>query len=649
MKRYLWIAGIIVGICFCTQNAYADGGIPTFNLTLKDTTYEVVAAGTKDDKYEGNTLSITSGGKTTKYTDVELKGRGNSTWAAPKKPFQIKFDSKTDLFGMGASKKWVLLADFYDDSHLRNHLSMHFTHLLDMQYVNRGRHVDLYINGEYMGLYYLCHKTEIGKSIVNLKEDTGVLIEMDNIHEPDEDYYFISEYGKHTLMLKESAGDTDETNQAGINDFEAAFNRFERALYANDWEGVTAEIDLDSFAKYFLLFEYSINPDGLASSVYFYKDGPEDKIHAGPAWDYDFAFSNHRWEVSKDHASPYRSWAQTIIRERIEDSTWDTEIFARLMDHPEFRNLVKQIFQTKILPNVDEIDTYLANSINTIRMSATRDAYKWERDNFEVSSSYLREWSKNRLEYLNLLYGTNSTVDTGSYRILSFSVQLNDKVFTDDYYLQPQDDGSYKIISINTGRALTAENTYDANTKVSFKRPKNTDAQRWYITHFQDNQSYIIAKTSGLFLTAEDDKLIVQEYRYNDAQTFNLFYHMKTAIKTNGKTYYRLTPSNDFGRSYNGQQIVSITSPFAKSYTITSNFDGSYDLTDPTTGQSENWIIQEASDGSLKFIEPQHLSALSHHGTTASLEDIESAPEQGWQLTEDRLPQLSNPLIIVKP
>ncbi|MBR6097264.1 CotH kinase family protein [Candidatus Saccharibacteria bacterium] len=648
MKRLLLIAGIIVGICFCTQNACADHGLPTFNLSLKDTTYETVAAGKKDDKYPGNSLSITADGKTETYSDVELKGRGNSTWEAPKKPFQIKFDSKTDLFDLGASKKWVLLADYYDDSHLRNDIAFHFTHLLDMQYVNHGIHVDLYVDGQYLGVYYLCHKTEIGKSIANLKNDNGVLVEMDNIHEPDEDYWFTTDYG-NTMLVKETVADTDESYEAASKDFNNAFNRFERAVYTNDWEGITKEIDINSFAHYFLLFEYSVNPDGLSSSVYFYKDGAEDKIHAGPAWDYDFAFSNHRWFVSLEHATPFRSWGQTVIRYRIQERAWDTEIFARLMDHPEFRNLVRQIFQTKIAPHIDEIDNYIATTTAKIAASATHDSYRWNRDDFTLATDYVREWSKNRLEYLNLLYGTDDTIDSGSYRIRSYDVQLNNNQFTNEFYFQPQTDGSYRIIAIDSGRALTADNPFDAATIVSFMRPLNLDSQRWYISHTKNNKYYIIAKSSGLFLTAEDGKLTLREYRFNDAQAFNLFYRMKTTIKTNGHAYYQLAPGDNPGHSYNGKRLVSVHSLDAKSFIITRNYDNSYNLIDPLTGQSKNWIIQENSNHSLTLIHPQRLQALSYRQAEVKLDEISDTKQQNWQLIEDRLPQLSNPLIIVKP
>ena len=100
--------GLIVGLAFCAITpVYADD-MPTLQLSLNGVTLETIHAGTKDIKYPGNDLQITDSiGQVFQYQNVEIKGRGNSTWGQPKRPYQIKYDQKTDLFGLGASKKWV--------------------------------------------------------------------------------------------------------------------------------------------------------------------------------------------------------------------------------------------------------------------------------------------------------------------------------------------------------------------------------------------------------------------------------------------------------------------------------------------------------------------------------------------------------------
>ena len=98
---------------------------------------------------------------------ITLQGRGNTTWQWEKKPYKIKLDTKTDLYGMGESKKYVLLANYQDESLLRNvtasKLSQEFG-LTTMQSV----WTDVILNGEYVGNYQLGEQVGIEKARVNI-------------------------------------------------------------------------------------------------------------------------------------------------------------------------------------------------------------------------------------------------------------------------------------------------------------------------------------------------------------------------------------------------------------------------------------------------------------------------------------------------
>ena len=98
---------------------FPDRGVPRMNISLNGVTLEEINTGSKDVKYEGNELAIYEGWNINKYDDVRVKGRGNGTWMQEKKPYQIKFKKKVDLFGMGKAKKWALLANATDTSNLR--------------------------------------------------------------------------------------------------------------------------------------------------------------------------------------------------------------------------------------------------------------------------------------------------------------------------------------------------------------------------------------------------------------------------------------------------------------------------------------------------------------------------------------------------
>ena len=98
---------------------------------------------------------------------IEIRGRGNSTWANPKKPYKIKLDKKTDIFGFGKNKHWVLLANYTDESHMRNMLSYNLSGAMGMPYM-QNVHVDLILNGKYQGTYQFCEQIKMADGRVNI-------------------------------------------------------------------------------------------------------------------------------------------------------------------------------------------------------------------------------------------------------------------------------------------------------------------------------------------------------------------------------------------------------------------------------------------------------------------------------------------------
>lgn len=119
-------------------------------------------------KIQGNTTY--NSGNTTLYDGaIQIRGRGNTTWEYDKKPYKIKLDTKTDLFGFGKNKHWVLLANYTDESHMRNTLSYNLSGEMGMPYM-QSVHVDLVLNGEYMGTYQFCEQVKIASGRVNIHD-----------------------------------------------------------------------------------------------------------------------------------------------------------------------------------------------------------------------------------------------------------------------------------------------------------------------------------------------------------------------------------------------------------------------------------------------------------------------------------------------
>lgn len=169
MKKWKWfgISVVIVGLVTTSFLLYfkpwgvqvepeeLEVSLPRIDIILNGVTLEEINAGEKGVVYEGESLSITINEITSQYEDVSIKGRGNSTWSQAKKPYQIKLDSKNDLLGLGKSRNWILLTNIFDDSVLRNDTAFFIEKMLDERYALNGEYVELYVDNEYVGLYYL--------------------------------------------------------------------------------------------------------------------------------------------------------------------------------------------------------------------------------------------------------------------------------------------------------------------------------------------------------------------------------------------------------------------------------------------------------------------------------------------------------------
>ena len=378
--------------------------LPTINLGLNDVTYEEFRSGTKDKKYKGNTVNFTVDGDTTTYEDVELKGRGNSTWGQAKSPFQLKFSEAVDLLDLGAAKKWVFLANFFDNSNLRNDIAFKLADMLDEEYATRGEFVKVMMGDDYLGIYYLTHKMEAKKGSVELQNKLGVLMEIDILHRDTEDC-IDTKYGT-CMTLKDPVADEDEEAdivQTAIDGFMDSYNRFEEAVRAKDWNWISEIVDTRSLAEYYIISEFANNPDTYDSSYYFYKDGPDDKIHAGPIWDYDYAFANHGWasDIEESTFSPY---VTNYNRDVLKQALVAQEMYY-LVEMPEFMEEVKSVYKEKMAGKSEEFLGWLKARAASIREESLNDADRWAIDGVVEDTDYLIDWIRRKYEYLEYTLG----------------------------------------------------------------------------------------------------------------------------------------------------------------------------------------------------------------------------------------------------
>lgn len=386
------------------ESVALENDLPVIRIKLNDVTLETIKAGTKKVKYEGNELEFQNGDELLDFEDVQIKGRGNSTWGLPKAPLQIKFKEKVDLLGFRERKTYILLANYLDYSFMRNATMFKLAEMIKEEYRVVGEFVELYIDDEYQGLYYFTTKIGVDKNTVNLKDDLGLIVEMDTLHRDTEDCY--DSVAGECLTIKEAVSEDDEEKvQVAMADFVTEFSKLEAAAKDGNFRAVSEVADVESFAKYYLVSEFAVNPDAYVSSFYFYKDGVSDKIHAGPLWDFDLAFSNRQWVWgNEDFYSPTKTMFQ---REEFFKSESDSgKLMYYLMDIPEFRAVVDRVFREELAGQKNELLEWFDREVEKISEAALRDEAKWREEAFfEDDVRYLMDWLEKRYDYFEEGYG----------------------------------------------------------------------------------------------------------------------------------------------------------------------------------------------------------------------------------------------------
>lgn len=231
------------------------------------------------------------------YEAVQMKGRGNTTWGQPKKPYAIKLNKKAEVLGMPAHKRWVLLANYLDVTCMRNAVAFEIARRMDgLDWTPCGRFVEVVLNGKMVGNYYLCEQIKVDANRVDIAKikpndiddmnvSGGYIFELDTYY--DELFKFRTQYRNLPVQFKDPDEDIAPEQMNYVQDY---FNRIETILYGgnpNDAD-IFDYIDMDSFIDWLLVHELALNGEpGHPKSCYMYKDRG-GKLVAGPVWDFDY-------------------------------------------------------------------------------------------------------------------------------------------------------------------------------------------------------------------------------------------------------------------------------------------------------------------------------------------------------------------------
>ena len=284
---------------------------------------------------------------------ARIRGRGNSTWGMPKKPYKIKFDSKVNLFGFGKAKEYTLIANYCDKSLSRNFFALEIANMIGIDGTSSAQPINLYLNGTYQGVYLLCEQNEAGTNRVNIdtsldQVDTGYLLELDAyaVNEGIEniDYFLINSV---PYAIKEPSTSKEEFTQEHVSFIKDYLTDVYNSLGQDSYEDIASQMDMESFAKCYIVHELFSCVDIGYSSFYMYKVGG-GKLYAGPVWDFDISSGNCNYVAEVNNAQIL--FAKTR-------NPWYNKLFT----YSEFTALVKSILQEysdQINDKIEELTDY---------------------------------------------------------------------------------------------------------------------------------------------------------------------------------------------------------------------------------------------------------------------------------------------------
>ena len=389
----LLVAAIVFTSCHNKVEQKESSTLPSLWLTLTPFQLDSIL-NDQNNKVSAEALFLGAQGDTLFHgTLAHIKTRGNTTLKSSKKPYAIKFPKKHFFLGLERGKSFVLLANAFDESHIRNAVGLDLARLMGLS-APRYAYLSLYINGTYKGLYQMTNKVDVGKNALDITDldklnehvnpkplkayewfglgwekqvvqRKGVLLD----NNPDDitggyllditgppDYYAKSLSGfvsaaKDNIRIRSpkyaSAQEVDYISRR-YNDMEAAVHA------PNGNHPVTGQhyseyLDVESFARYYLLNELLENADGGWASFMLYKetDSIDPKFYAGPAWDYDRVLDNPRFQ---NRSVAFENELIVNKKNGITGLSYSGGLLYHLYQHSDFQQAVRNAYLNELSP-----------------------------------------------------------------------------------------------------------------------------------------------------------------------------------------------------------------------------------------------------------------------------------------------------------
>ena len=376
-------------------------------------------------------FTLTLGTKRYSSGDYEgtgaVKGRGNTSWGQPKKPYSIKLSSKASLLDIPKTKKYAIVPSWSDSTILRNYMTYKACLGFDgIGYVPKCEFVEAYFNGVYNGIYLLVERVDIEENKIDIEEATaeeltgGYLIEKDIDGKIDyaEDQWFNCPYwanqSRDYFVLKTPEPDDPALVSQMLSYLESYMQSVHRSILGLSSEPYDKYVDEPSWADFMIIQELAKNIDGnLKTSCYMVKKAGDDKLYLTAPWDFDLAYGSPSctWNNADHTHNDYYDCpdAQSPAEFMAINSScpWFDHLYD---DHAEFRELLKSRYASCRRTVVPHMFRLLNSGAAYLASAMPRDEAKWNHD-FEEGFSQLYNWLGSRVEWLDGEWLGAETID----------------------------------------------------------------------------------------------------------------------------------------------------------------------------------------------------------------------------------------------
>lgn len=342
------------------------------------------------------------------YSDVEeftatmgIRGRGNSTWSFPKKPWKVKLDSKASILGMPADKEWCLLANYADRTLLRNFVTMEISKRCGFSWTPRMVSVEVYLNSQYQGVYTFCEHKKVSSDRVDIDVDAGdVYLEIEQ--QQDETTCWWTDMGVPMMF-----SDPEEPSAELLAEIKKYISDFETCLYSPDFDdpdkGYAAYLDVKSFIDYYIVQELAKNTDGNLRKSTFITKKKGGKMEMYHLWDFDLTFGNNGWFLHE----PEGYWVKDYAPDCNIGDNW----FNRMFRDPVFVEMVQDRME-ELRPQLESIPAFIDEQVLYLDKAKDRNFKVWDINesvdwvncpslgSYEKEVEFFKEFYTERLEWM---------------------------------------------------------------------------------------------------------------------------------------------------------------------------------------------------------------------------------------------------------